>query len=130
MASNNFNSTIESLFGGLDGFLSTKTVVGEAVTVNDTIIVPLVDVSFGMGAGSWSGSAKNSSAGGLNCKMAPSAVLVIHNGSVKMVPVEANQSVFAKLFDMVPDIMDRFTKSDPMDDEKVSETVGTIIEDK
>ena len=30
MASSNFNSTVESLFGGLEGFLSTKTVVGEA----------------------------------------------------------------------------------------------------
>ena len=126
MASSNFNSTVESLFGGLDGFLSTKTVVGEAVT----IIVPLVDVSFGLGAGSWGGQAKNSAAGGMNCKMAPSAVLVIHKGNVRMVPVENNPSVFTKLIDMIPDIMDRLTGQDPMDDQDVSEKVDTIIRDK
>lgn len=31
--------------------MSTKTVVGEATKIDDTIIVPLVDVSFGVGAG-------------------------------------------------------------------------------
>ena len=48
---NDFNETVASLFKGMDSFLSAKTVVGEAVHVNDTIILPLVDVSFGVGAG-------------------------------------------------------------------------------
>ena len=41
---NDFNETVASLFKGMDSFLSAKTVVGEAVHVNDTIILPLVDV--------------------------------------------------------------------------------------
>ena len=48
MAENKFDTTVASLFKGMDGFLSAKTVVGEPVTVNDTIILPLVDVSFGV----------------------------------------------------------------------------------
>ena len=47
-AENNFQSTVESLFKGMDSFITTKTVVGEAITVGDTIILPLVDVSFGV----------------------------------------------------------------------------------
>lgn len=43
---NNFQTTVESLFKGMDSFITTKTVVGEAITVGDTIILPLVDVSF------------------------------------------------------------------------------------
>ncbi|HCA69956.1 MAG TPA: sporulation protein, partial [Lachnospiraceae bacterium] len=31
MSDNNFNSTVESLFKGMDNFLTTKTVVGDAV---------------------------------------------------------------------------------------------------
>ena len=50
-AENNFRTTVESLFKGMDSFITTKTVVGEAITVGDTIILPLVDVSFGVGAG-------------------------------------------------------------------------------
>ena len=46
MAENNFDSTVASLFKGMDAFISAKTVVGDAVTVKDTIILPLVDVSF------------------------------------------------------------------------------------
>lgn len=56
---NDFNETVASLFKGMDSFLSAKTVVGEAVHVNDTIILPLVDVSFGVGAGAFAGDKKN-----------------------------------------------------------------------
>ena len=38
---NNFDTTVASLFKGMDSFVSAKTVVGDAVTVNDTIILPL-----------------------------------------------------------------------------------------
>ena len=48
---NSFESTVSSLFKGMDQFISSKTVVGDAITVGDTIILPLVDVSFGVGAG-------------------------------------------------------------------------------
>ena len=46
---NNFKSTVEALFQGMDGVISSKTVVGDAIHVGDTIILPLVDVSFGIG---------------------------------------------------------------------------------
>ena len=48
MAENSFQNTVEALFKGMDSFITTKTVVGDAITVGDTIILPLVDVSFGV----------------------------------------------------------------------------------
>ena len=42
MAENNFDSTVASLFKGMDAFISAKTVVGDAVTVKDTIILRLL----------------------------------------------------------------------------------------
>ena len=47
MAESSFNSVVNSLLSGMEGFLSSKTVVGEPVVVKDTIIIPFVDVSFG-----------------------------------------------------------------------------------
>ena len=44
---NSFEKTVESLFKGMDSFITSKTVVGDAIYLNDTIILPLVDVSFG-----------------------------------------------------------------------------------
>ncbi len=46
-----FNETVNTLFQGMDGFISTKTVVGDAIHIGDTIIVPLVNVTFGVAAG-------------------------------------------------------------------------------
>ena len=52
MSDNSFNNTVESLFKGMDNFITTKTVIGDAVRFEDgTIVLPLVDVSFGVAAG-------------------------------------------------------------------------------
>lgn len=47
---NKLKGTVEELFRGMDGVISSKTVVGDAIHIGDTIILPLIDVSFGMGA--------------------------------------------------------------------------------
>lgn len=132
MAENTFNTSVQSLFNGLESILSTKTVVGEPVTVGDTTIIPLVDVHFGIGAGSAISDSKkkNTAGGGMGAEMEPCAVLVIRGDIVRVIPVESSQSAFTKLIDMVPDIMNRFAKDDPMKDEKVVEEVETIIENK
>lgn len=108
MANNNFNSTVAALFQGLDGVVSSKTVVGDAIHVgNDTIILPLIDVSFGMGAGAFSGDKEEKGAGGLGGKMTPSAVLVIQNGKTKLVNIK-NQDTMTKILDLIPELVDRF----------------------
>lgn len=107
MADDKLNATIESLFRGMDSVVSTKTVVGEAITVGETIILPLVDVSFGVGAGAYLDDKKNNGGGGMGGKISPSAVLVISNGSTRLVNIK-NQDAITKILDMVPDLMDRF----------------------
>ena len=108
---NQFQGVVESLLKGMDTVLSTKTVVGEATNIGDTIILPLVDVSFGVGAGAGNNGQKNSAsgAGGLGGKMTPSAVLVIRDGAVKLVNIK-NQDAVTKVLDMIPDLVDKFTK--------------------
>lgn len=108
MADNHFATTVEALFKGMDQFVTTKTVVGEAVKVDNAIILPLVDVSCGMGAGSYADNAKHNSGGGLAMKMSPSAVLVIQNGVTKLVNIKQQDAV-TKVLDMVPDFVNKFT---------------------
>ena len=107
MADNSFNNTVESLFKGMDSFITTKTVVGDAIHIGDTIILPLVDVSFGVAAGAFSQEKKNNGAGGMGGKINPSAVLVIQNGQTKLVNIK-NQDGLTKVLDMVPDFVNRF----------------------
>ena len=119
MAENNFPGVIDSLMKGMNAVFSTKTVVGEATKLpDDTIILPLVDVSFGVGAGASAADKKNGGAGGFTAKMSPSAVLVIKNGSTKLVNVK-NQDTVTKVLDMIPDIVDKFTapKEEMIEDE-------------
>lgn len=108
MADNSFNTTVESLFKGMESFITTKTVVGDAIHVGDTIILPLVDVSFGVAAGAFSQDKKNNGAGGMGGKIMPSAVLVIQNGTTKLVNIK-NQDGVTKILDMIPDFVNRFT---------------------
>ena len=112
----------------MDGFLSAKTVVGEPVTVNDTIILPLVDVSFGVAAGAGNNDNKNKAAGGMGGKMSPSAVLVIHDGITRLVNVK-NQDSVSKIIDMIPDIIDKIKsfkdgKKDPDIEKAVDDAIN------
>lgn len=127
MADNNFSATIESLFKGMDSFITTKTVVGEAIKFDDgTIILPLVDVSFGVGAGAFTSddTKKNNGGGGLGGKISPSSVLVIKDGSTKLVNVK-NQDSVTKILDMVPDFVNKFAKGK---DTNVSDEAATVEE--
>ena len=107
MQENHFNNTVQSLFKGMDAFLTTKTVVGDAVHIGDTIILPLVEVSFGVGAGAFAQDKKNSAGGGLGGRIIPSAVLVIQNGTTRLVNVK-NQDGITKILDLVPDFVNQF----------------------
>ena len=108
MADINFKGTVDALFQGMNGIVSSKTVVGDAIHIGDTIILPLIDVSFGVGAGAFNGDKKEKGAGGLGGKMTPCAVLVIQNGKTKLVNIK-NQDTMTKILDMIPDLADKFT---------------------
>ena len=113
MANLTFDEMVNSLIKGLSGFFSTKTVVGEPKKIDDTIIIPLVDVTFGIGTGASTGDKKNGGGGGVGGKMTPSSVLVISKGVTKLVNIR-NQDAVTKMLDMVPDIVNKFTdKADP-----------------
>lgn len=135
MQDNSFNTTVQSLFKGMDSFITTKTVVGEAVHIEDTIILPLIEVSFGVAAGAFCQEKKNNAAGGMGGKITPSAVLVIQNGSTRLVNIK-NQDGVTKILDMVPDFVNRFTSgkdngnSSGVVDESVKEAAAKDLSEK
>lgn len=130
-----FKNTVGSLLEGLDSFLSTKTVVGDPITVGDVILVPLVDVQFGVGAGTFNkGPSGTSGGGGLGAKMSPTAVLVISNGTTRLVNVKTS-SGFDRIIDLVPDFVEKFKEFTGKDKNKSADRAAasealeeTIIE--
>ena len=120
MSDNNFRTTVESLFKGMDSFITTKTVVGDAIHIEDKIILPLVDVSFGVAAGAFAQEKKNNGAGGMGGHITPSAVLVISDGQTKLVNIK-NQDGLTKILDMVPDLVNRFAGDKDKDEDIIVE---------
>ena len=104
---NTFKATVETLMKGMDSFLSSKTVVGDPIQLGSTTILPLTDVSFGMGAGALASEKKRRTGGGIGGRISPSAVMVIQDGSVRLINVK-NQDGISKILDMVPDFVNSF----------------------
>lgn len=106
----NLNQSFDSLFGSLESFVTTKTVIGDAIAIGDVILLPLVDVSFGVGAGSGEGGDASGKAGGggAGAKITPSAVLVINGGNVQLVNVKEQDSI-SKLIDLAPGVINKIS---------------------
>ena len=97
--------TTEELVEAMEHFITTKSVVGEPIQVGETILLPLADVSFGMGIGMFSKG--DNGTGGVGGKITPNAVLVLKNGTSKVISVKDADSV-SKIIDMVPDVVNKF----------------------
>ena len=102
----NVNGSIEALCTKLGEFISSKTVVGEAVTVGEITLIPLIEVSFGMAAGGNEKSGKDGCAGGMGAKVAPNAVIAIVNGNVQLINIK-NQDALNKIIDLAPSIANK-----------------------
>ncbi|MDR1687435.1 MAG: sporulation protein [Clostridiales bacterium] len=112
--SNELSASLETLFGKLESFVTTKTVVSEPITVGDVILVPLVEVSFGVGAGAFADAkenkkdAKDAGGGGLGARITPSAVIVISDGMARVMNVNSGYAI-DKLIDFAPDVISKLT---------------------
>ena len=124
-----FKDTVSALFQGMDQVVSSKTVVGDPITVKDMVLIPLVDVTFGLGAGASNGEKKDKGLGGLGGKITPSAVLVIKDNTTRLVNIR-NQDTMTKLFDMVPDLLDRLKerKEDDVTEEDIASALDEDLE--
>ena len=128
---NRFLDNAEAVFKGMNTFLTTKTVVGEPIIVGDTTIVPLVDVSCGMAAGTFDNTSKSNGGGGMSAKISPTAMLIIQEGRTKVVNIK-NQDAITRLLDMIPDLVNKITNKSDVDKEatKKAETILNESESK
>ena len=128
---NHFLDNAEAVFKGMNTFLTTKTVVGEPIIVGDTTIVPLVDVSCGMAAGTFDNTSKSNGGGGMSAKISPTAMLIIQEGRTKVVNIK-NQDAITRLLDMVPDLVNKITNKSDVEKEatKKAETILNESESK
>ena len=100
--------------GEIERMLTTKTVVGEPITVEGNTIIPLVSIGFGFGGGGGSGKGPKETAGGVGGGtgggggVKPVAVIVVNKEGVRMEPVKGGAATFVeKVADIVGKVMDK-----------------------
>lgn len=107
---------INDFLKSIEGIVSAKTVVGEPTKIEDTIIVPLVDISCGAGFGNVLDTKAERVGGGFSTKMSPTAVLIIQNGVTKLVNIKG-QDPISKAMDLVPDLINKFSQKEEISEE-------------
>lgn len=126
MANFNCNENLNVIFEKLENFLKTETVVGEPLKIDDTTIIPFINITFGLGSGGGSGADQNGNGGdgggsGVGARVAPTAILVIKDGKVELLPIKKCGGL-DKLLDMVPGIVEKVT--DKKEEKEAEAEVG------
>ena len=106
----------KTTLGEIEKVLTTRTVVGEPMTVEGVTIIPLISIGFGFGAGGGSGKGESKQKGegaiggtGGAAWVRPVALVVIDKeGNVRMEPVKRGLSSFVeKVTDTVPKVVEK-----------------------
>lgn len=103
----NIKENIDVLFERFESFIKNQTIIGQEIKVGDVTIIPMANISFGLGTGGGSGSTEGNGGGsGMFAKATPAALLVIQNGEVNLVPIRKGSS-FDNLLESVPDLVEK-----------------------
>ena len=110
IAENLIKTTMEEI----EKVLSTKSVVGEPMTIEGKTLIPLVSIGFGFGAGGGSGKgggkektegegAGGGAGGGAGVK--PVAIVIIDKESVRVEPIKGGfTNALEKIVEKIPEI--------------------------
>ena len=107
----NMTENADALFTNLERFIKTETVVGEAIIVGETTLIPLITVSFGCGTSGGTGNSVKAGEGnggglGAGARITPTAILVIKDGNVTMLSIKGKANL-ENLLQMVPGLLSK-----------------------
>ena len=108
---------VKTTLSEIEKVLSTKTVVGEPITIEGKTIVPLISVGFGFGAGGGTGkggeAAKQQGEGtgggsGGRAGIKPVAVIIITEEGVRVEPIVGGMAgVIEKVGESIPRMVEK-----------------------
>ncbi|HEY8346713.1 MAG TPA: spore germination protein GerW family protein [Symbiobacteriaceae bacterium] len=106
-----FENALHQIGATLEKHLSTKTVIGEPMTVGELTLIPVMDVTFGFGAGWGEGKASpgdgTGSGGGAGARISPKAVIVVRDGDIQVLPLSKG-SAAEKIVEAIPGLLEKF----------------------
>ncbi len=107
---------VKTTLGEIEKVLSTRTVVGEPMTVEGATLIPLISVGFGFGAGGGEGKGeakqKGEGAGGGTgggAWVKPIAVIIITKEGVRIEPIMGGiTTAIERIGESIPRTMEKF----------------------
>ena len=111
-------SLVKTTLEEIEKVLTTRTIVGEPITIEGRTLIPLISVGFGFGAGgaSGKGEAKQKGEGegggtGGGAWVRPIAVIIIDENGVRIEPVRRGLStMIEKIGETVPKVVDKLVE--------------------
>ena len=109
------DSLVKTTLGEIEKVLSTRTVVGEPITIQGATLIPLISVGFGFGAGGASGKGeakqKGEGAGGGTgggAWVKPIAIVIIDKEGVRIEPIRGGiATAIEKIGETIPQMIER-----------------------
>jgi len=109
------DSLVKTTLGEIEKVLSTRTVVGEPITIQGATLIPLISVGFGFGAGGASGKGeakqKGEGAGGGTgggAWVKPIAVVIVDKEGVRIEPIRGGiATAIEKIGETIPQMIER-----------------------
>ena len=99
----------------IERVLTTRTIVGEPITIEDRTLIPLISVGFGFGAGGGSGKGEAKQKGegegggtGGGAWVKPIAVIVIDKDGVRIEPIRGGlATTIDRLGETIPQLIEK-----------------------
>lgn len=138
MSNHPIDNLMSTAMQNIKEMVDVNTIVGTPVQSPDgSVIIPISKVSFGFAAGGSEFGAKpidadaalfgGGSGGGVS--IAPVAFMVVGQGQIKLLPIDAKSSPVEKILDMVPDVMEKVnSKIQKMKDDKKAKKEPITVE--
>ena len=109
------DSLVKTTLGEIEKVLSTRTVVGEPITIQGATLVPLISVGFGFGAGGASGrgEAKQKGEGtgggtGGGAWVKPIAIVIIDKEGVRIEPIRGGMATaIERIGETIPQMIEK-----------------------
>jgi len=130
MENMNIESLIKTATEEIEKALSTKTIIGEPMTFEGKMIIPVSKISFGFGAGGGGGTGKNKeSSGGFGggaaggASVSPVALIAVDKEKVEVMPLDKSSfgAALEKMVSYIPEVAGKAMAAKEREKEKKGE---------
>jgi uncharacterized spore protein YtfJ len=131
---NNVVEILRGVVGELKEMARSESIIGEAITIGERTVIPVVKISVGFGAGGGQGEAEKTGTGfggggGGGAKIEPAAFIIMDKDGIQLLP--AKKGSWEGVIESIPGIAKKISKlKDTFRKEKGEESADDTSEEK